>query len=199
MTSRLETIVRSVHAELQFPVAVSFSIGRLEGGKHHSPPHVAWVPVGGPFNPPKHKGGRLVPGTTGPVVPPNGDLQQVGADTFQNACASRSLNVVAVIWANDLGETADGVDPGLEGTEELLHQVAAAAHRAGGEVVFDREQWVNQAEQLASWGIDGQAVTLTMRWSVPVIHEVAPVVRFVQQAHTCRLLNTFEDDTPVTP
>lgn len=199
MASRLETLVRAVHDELRYPVPVTWSIGRLKAHEHHSAPHVAWVPVQGPTNPPLNRGGRIVE-DAGPIQPPDGNLKQTGVDTRQNSCASRQVSVVAIIWANDLGECADEVDPGLEGTEELLHQVMAAVHRSNqGDVAFDREVWITQEEDAASWGIEGQAVQLFLRWSVPVIYEIRPLVTIIGHTHGCQLNSTLEDDTPAPP
>lgn len=199
MASRLETLVRAVHAELVYPVPVTWSLGRIRAHEHHGTPHVAWVPVAGPTTPPQNRGGRTVE-AQGPIVPPNGDLKKTGVDTKQNSCASRVVSVVAIIMGEDAQECAPEVDAGLEGTEELLHQVIAAVYRSNeGDVSFDREVWITQEEQAASWGIRGQAVQLFLSWSVPVIYEIKPLVRIIGHTHGCQLNSTLADDTPAPP
>jgi hypothetical protein len=199
VASRLETTIREIHAELVFPVPVGLSIGRLRANHHKSPPHVSWVPVGGPHDPPAQRGGREVT-DQGPIQPPNGNLAQTGVDTRQESCATRVVSVVAIIWGKDLGPCPADVDPGLEGTEELLHQVMAAAQRViDADLRFDREVWLTQEEDAAYWGVKGQAVQLFLNWRVPVIHRVDPLVTIIGHTHGCQLNSTLEDDTPAPP
>lgn len=168
--------------------------GRRRSAEHSAAPAVKFIPLGGPVRPPSRTAGKTVEGSAGMIQPgPGAALEQPNVSVRKSECALRTPRMMVLCVAGEGEAEEDAVDS----AEALLERVIVAAKAVFlDDVELDAEQWLLQEEQRVSLGVTGEAVAITLGFRFPVIHVTRPLVRVGGFTQTCRLNNTFEDDTP---
>lgn len=153
--SRFGDIVNSIEATFATP-SVPFTKGRLASKENAAPPRVAWIQTGAEtFGPPAQMGGREVAG--------------VRSRSF----LTRLIDAEAWIWGTDEDET-----------EAILHSLLSAVFRTlTTNVVFAGGAWRTQDDDVADYAVKGQLYVLSLRFTVPVEREAAPLKTLGAQTH----------------